>query len=35
MILIKDNHIDYAGGVVNAIQSAKAYVQEKNMKLAI
>ena len=29
MILIKDNHIDYAGGIKQAIESANKYVKEK------
>ena len=28
MIMLKDNHIDFVGGVVNAIEKTKAYVQE-------
>lgn len=28
MIMLKDNHIDFVGGVVNAIKKTKAYVQE-------
>lgn len=35
MILIKDNHIDYAGGISSAISAAKKYLQEKNKKLKI
>ena len=35
MILIKDNHVDYAGGIRQAIESAQAYLKEKNKKLAI
>ena len=35
MILIKDNHIDYAGGIVNAIESVKKYLAEKNLSLRI
>ena len=35
MILIKDNHVDYAGGIRQAIESAQAYLKEKNRKLAI
>jgi len=27
MIMLKDNHIDFVGGVVNAIEKSKAYVQ--------
>ena len=35
MILIKDNHIDYAGGIENAVKAAQAYLQNKNKKLQI
>ncbi|HET6226969.1 MAG TPA: carboxylating nicotinate-nucleotide diphosphorylase [Bacteroidia bacterium] len=35
MILIKDNHIDYAGGIKQAIESANAYLKKKNKKLKI
>ena len=35
MILIKDNHVDYAGGIKNAIQSAKKYLVENKLSLDI
>ncbi|WP_443938307.1 carboxylating nicotinate-nucleotide diphosphorylase [Pedobacter sp. MW01-1-1] len=37
MILIKDNHVDYAGGIANAIHSAKEYLskQGKNLQIEI
>jgi nicotinate-nucleotide pyrophosphorylase (carboxylating) len=35
MILIKDNHIDYAGGIKNAINDAQAYLRQKKKKLKI
>ncbi|MBK9730464.1 MAG: carboxylating nicotinate-nucleotide diphosphorylase [Chitinophagaceae bacterium] len=35
MILIKDNHIDYAGGIVQAIEAVKRYQDEKNLKLKV
>ncbi len=35
MILIKDNHIDYAGGIENAIDSVKKYLVETGKKLAV
>ncbi len=35
MILIKDNHVDYAGGIKNAIHSAKDYLKQNNKKLQI
>ena len=35
MILIKDNHVDYAGGIQNALAAARKYLQEKNKSLQI
>ncbi|MCE3226945.1 MAG: nadC [Bacteroidetes bacterium] len=35
MILIKDNHIDFAGGIIEAIDEANAYLKRKKKKLAI
>lgn len=35
MILIKDNHIDYAGGIKKAIEAANSYLKSKNKKLKI
>lgn len=35
MILLKDNHVDFAGGIHNAISRAKTYCKEKNKKLKI
>lgn len=37
MILLKDNHIDYAGGVSQAIQGAKKYLMStgKNLKIEV
>jgi len=35
MIMLKDNHIDYAGGLRNAIEKARAYVQQNNLRLRI
>ncbi|WP_316801347.1 carboxylating nicotinate-nucleotide diphosphorylase [Pedobacter frigidisoli] len=35
MILIKDNHVDYAGGIVNAIQAAKQYIAQNHKSLQI
>ena len=35
MILIKDNHVDYAGGIANAINSAKQYLIAKGKNLQI
>jgi len=35
MIMIKDNHIDFAGGIIPAIESTKKYLSEKNKNLKI
>jgi nicotinate-nucleotide pyrophosphorylase (carboxylating) len=35
MILIKDNHVDFAGGIRQAIESAKNYLKSKQLQLAI
>jgi len=35
MILLKDNHIDFAGGIENAIDRCHAYLKEKNLDLKI
>jgi nicotinate-nucleotide pyrophosphorylase (carboxylating) len=35
MILIKDNHVDYAGGIVNAINNAHRYLADTGKKLSI
>ena len=35
MIMLKDNHIDYAGGIENAIDEAWIYVQKKKSGLEI
>ena len=35
MILIKDNHVDYAGGIHNAINQAKAYLKDTGKQLQI
>ncbi len=35
MILIKDNHVDYAGGIANAIKAANAYLKQHNKALEI
>lgn len=35
MIMLKDNHIDYAGGIANAISKAWTYVQAKKPVLKI
>lgn len=35
MILIKDNHVDYAGGIKNAIQAAQSYIKQHQKDLQI
>ncbi|RDC55395.1 carboxylating nicotinate-nucleotide diphosphorylase [Pedobacter chinensis] len=35
MILIKDNHVDYAGGIANAIKAAQKYIVDQQKKLQI
>ena len=35
MILLKDNHVDFAGGIENAINRAHAYLKEKGKDLKI
>jgi nicotinate-nucleotide pyrophosphorylase (carboxylating) len=35
MILIKDNHVDYAGGISNALEAAKHYIKQHNKNIPI
>ncbi|KAA6325906.1 Nicotinate-nucleotide pyrophosphorylase (carboxylating), partial [termite gut metagenome] len=35
MILLKDNHVDFAGGIEKAIALTKAYLKAKNKELKI
>ena len=35
MIMLKDNHIDYCGGIEQAINKANAYLKEKDLDLKI
>ena len=35
MILIKDNHVDYAGGTAKAIEAAKSYLKTKDLDIPI
>ena len=35
MILLKDNHVDFAGGIANAIHKAQEYVKANNPALKI
>ncbi len=35
MILIKDNHVDYAGGTAKAVEAAKAYLKTNNLQIPV
>jgi nicotinate-nucleotide pyrophosphorylase (carboxylating) len=35
MIMLKDNHIDYAGGIEKAIQKTREYLKNKNLNLKV
>jgi nicotinate-nucleotide pyrophosphorylase (carboxylating) len=35
MIMLKDNHIDYAGGIEKAIKNTSEYLKKKNLKLKV
>lgn len=35
MVMLKDNHIDFAGGITKAITKTKAYLNENNLDLKI
>ena len=35
MIMLKDNHVDVAGGIVKALQKAKSYLIKKNLNIGI
>ncbi len=35
MVMLKDNHIDFAGGITKAITQTKAYLKENNLDLKI
>ena len=35
MILLKDNHVDFAGGIANAIHRCHEYLEQKGLKLKI
>jgi len=35
MIMLKDNHIDYCGGIEQAIEKANTYLQQKKLDLKI
>jgi nicotinate-nucleotide pyrophosphorylase (carboxylating) len=35
MILLKDNHVDFSGGITNALERARDYCKQKNLGLRI
>jgi nicotinate-nucleotide pyrophosphorylase (carboxylating) len=35
MIMIKDNHVDFAGGIPQAVNAARSYLTEHGLQLAI
>jgi len=35
MVMIKDNHISAAGGIVNAIKSVDEYLKQKNLEMDV
>ena len=35
MIMLKDNHIDYAGGIASAIKSTREYIKEKDLTIKV
>jgi len=35
MILIKDNHVDYAGGIHNALNNTRNYLEKNNLKIPV
>lgn len=35
MIMLKDNHVDFAGGIANAIKFANQYITDNNLNIAI
>jgi len=35
MIMLKDNHVDYAGGITQAVAKTKQYLKEENLDLKI
>jgi nicotinate-nucleotide pyrophosphorylase (carboxylating) len=35
MILIKDNHVDYAGGIPQALQATRSYLEERGLKIPV
>jgi nicotinate-nucleotide pyrophosphorylase (carboxylating) len=35
MVMLKDNHVDYAGGIRKAVEATKLYLKEKGLGLRI
>jgi len=35
MVMLKDNHIDYAGGITNALSACRSYLKEHNLNLKV
>lgn len=35
MVLIKDNHISIAGGIVNALKSVDIYLKQRNLNMEV
>ena len=35
MVMLKDNHVDYAGGITKALVAAKKYISENGLDLKI
>jgi nicotinate-nucleotide pyrophosphorylase (carboxylating) len=35
MVMLKDNHIDFAGGIGNAVRATRAYLKEKELDLKV
>ncbi|MGB3465868.1 MAG: carboxylating nicotinate-nucleotide diphosphorylase [Cyclobacteriaceae bacterium] len=35
MVMLKDNHVDYSGGITNAVNKTRNYLSEKNLDLRI
>lgn len=35
MVMIKDNHISAAGGIINAIRSVDEYLGQKNLQMEV
>lgn len=35
MIILKDNHVDFCGGIIHAIEKAYAFIQQHNLQLKI